>query len=98
MGGAAQPSRAVVESSDKQRDGWTLWREIYGTIIGTLPFVIMLAVAWMNMSERLRVAEIEIVYLKELARDRAGELTSRLDRIANQIEALQRQVAAIGAK
>jgi hypothetical protein len=38
--------------------GWTLWREVYGTVIGTLPFIIGIMVAWMSMSERVRVLEV----------------------------------------
>lgn len=41
-----------------QKDGWTLWREVYGTVLGTLPFIIGIMMAWGSMSERVRVMEV----------------------------------------
>lgn len=70
----------------QRKDGWTLWREIYGTVLGTLPFIFILVAAWNSMSERVRVNEVHIetaraTFALELAnvknmlelRDRQGE-------------------------
>lgn len=51
----------LTEYMTTERTGWTLWREIYGTFIGVLPFLLLAFGAWMNMSERVRVAEVQIV-------------------------------------
>lgn len=46
------------------KDGWTLWREVYGTVLGTLPFILALMVAWNSLTERVRVMEVNHEGLK----------------------------------
>jgi hypothetical protein len=82
--------------------GWTLWREIYGTVIGIMPFVAALLVWGSSINERVRVAETEIQHLKEtdirheqsLTVNRSEELAA-LNNITVQLTQLQQQVARL---
>jgi hypothetical protein len=88
----------------ERKNGWTLWREIYGTVLGTLPFVLV-AIGWAsNVNQRLSIVELEVQHAKQIAEsDRANarddriEAGRKLDKIIDAVTVLQQQVARQGA-
>ena len=74
-----------------------MWKEIIGTVVGVLPFVVMLALAALKwggeLSQEVAVDAQRITSL-ELQRN---EITSKLDRISDKIDVLSQTVAAQGA-
>lgn len=96
-------SEANEYAGPERRDGkqgWTLWKEIYGTLIGTMPFVVMLIVWGSSVQNRLAILEIEVQHSKQMAdadrasaRDERQAAGQKLDRIIDQIATLQQQVA-----
>lgn len=94
-----------TRTGDRRRNSWTLWREIYGTVIGTLPFIVGLVIWASNVNQRLSVVELEISHNKELlatdrtnAREDRQELSRKLDRIQLQIEEMQKLIARDGGR
>ena len=99
----------VPQFTPPARDGWTLWREIYGTVLGTLPFVIGLILAWNSLTERVRVMEVNHEALKatmalELANLR-GNIDSRdrqndrdREQIIKSLDRISAQIEALQAR
>jgi hypothetical protein len=93
--------------SDHRKSGWTLWREIYGTFIGLLPLLVVISgVAWTVIRDTDRHT-LEIFYLQQADKRHEEQMTAlrleqasirleiigKMDKIGNQIEELQKQVA-----
>ena len=89
------------------KDGWTLWREIWGTFLGALPALLVAGGAVMQLYSLVQIHTVEINHLKEadtrheaqLQLQRAelvsarAELGAKLDKIDQRIERLQEIVA-----
>jgi len=91
-----------ISNDIKSRSEWTMAKEIIGTFIGIAPFVIALVMWGSSINERIRVIEVKTDHLDaadhrnaELLRDQRTEIIARMDRIGQQIEALQQTVARI---
>lgn len=89
----------------KTQSGWTLAKEIYGTLIATLPIIIVLIVWGQSISERIRVIEVRVELSEAADRRREDEAANqrrevlqRIDRLGNQIETLQQSVARLAAR
>lgn len=96
-----------LENVEHRGSGWTLWREVYGTFIGILPLILVVAGAAMTLVRDSDRHEIEIAYLKQkneqfeqriqvtrVETEKARqEILARMEKISVQIETLQIQVA-----
>lgn len=93
----------IVEA--KTQSEWTLAKEIYGTMIATLPFVIVLIVWGARVNERISMVEVrlEIADVTDRKReadsaDSRRELLAKMDRLSIQVENLQQTVARLAAR
>jgi hypothetical protein len=92
---------------ERRKEGWTLWKEIYGTIIGAaavfVPIAIGVVTYFSKQVERIDVHDSKIIAIEKIDAiretqrlERAGELDKRLMRMEgsqDRIEAtLQRLV------
>jgi CHASE3 domain sensor protein len=98
-----------IGNKTKQTSGWTLAKEIYGTFLGMLPFLVMLLLFLINVVRQLDNHDTEIKHLKEAdarfetllnqmrveSMAQRAELLSRLDKIDSRVEAVQQSVAKL---
>jgi len=86
----------IVDGADtspkRDKDGWTLWREVYGTVIGTLPFIIGIMVAWASMSERIKVLEVNHDSYKNTVAIEHAALRATMDSRDRQIDRDREQI------
>lgn len=95
----------MEQQEERRRDGWTLWKEVYGTFLATIPALVMAigfaASLWSVQREhalQIRyLQEADARYERERERDR-GEVLIRLDRINATGETLQQNVARVSAQ
>jgi hypothetical protein len=78
--------RDLAKHANDSAVRWTLWREIYGTFIGVLPFLLVGLGAWMNMSERVRVAEVQITANKQSHDMEIANIKTTLEAASKQTE------------
>jgi hypothetical protein len=94
------PDERIAASAMKTASQWTMFKEIIGTFIGIMPFVVGIVIWGSNLQERTKVNEVDIAHLKEAdkrhdeeQKTQRQEVIQKLDRIAIQIESLQMSVA-----
>ena len=87
------------ELEDRRRNGWTLWREIYGTVIGALAVVIPVAI-WMggyltDHDRKITNHEARVQRLEQSDNEQEGrilekgrQLDTRLDRMESKLDRL----------
>mgnify|MGYP000617843129 FL=1 len=91
------------EYDSREKHGWTLWKEVYGTFLGFLPFALALVAWWSYVNGKLAEHDLKLITLekaddrheRETDRNRV-EVLQRLDRIGGQIENLQTNMAKTG--
>lgn len=83
----------------KGRSQWTMMKEIVGTFVGVLPFLIVVVIAWYDLKERVRVAELNIEFQRMATtrvdgdlREQRSETLIKLDRLSAQLDAAQRTI------
>lgn len=85
---------------ERRKDGWTLWKEVYGTFIGILPFL-LLVLGWgiaMQQEQSLHTLRLTNLEKADVKHDQdqqliRTEINNRLERISTQIENLQKDVS-----
>ena len=89
------------------KEGWTLWKEVWGTFLGALPSLLIAGGAMMNLYSLVQVHTVEIEHLKEAdsrheqqlleqrrsLNDARLEISSKLERIDTRLERLGELVA-----
>ena len=84
------------------KEGWTLWREVWGTFLGALPALLMAGAAILRMYSEVEVHSVELSHLKEadirhelaLAQQR-GEMAAQRNEILNRLEGIGRQMESV---
>lgn len=87
------------ETKKPNKDGWTLWREIYGTVIGALAVVVPAALILASyltdhdrkiVNHEVRVQILERTDSEQEARtlQKAKEIDRRLERIEEKLDRL----------
>jgi len=79
----------------KTNSKWSVGKEVVGTFLGVLPFVIMLIIWGSNVERRLGVIESLDQVKAEVLRDQRTELLVKLDRLSQQVAELQTSVAKL---
>jgi len=79
----------------KTNSKWSVGKEVVGTFLGVLPFVIMLIIWGSNVERRLGVIESLDQVKAEVLREQRTELLVKLDRLSQQVAELQTSVAKL---
>lgn len=82
------------EEEAQKNGGWTIWKEILGTALGVLPFLVTVGLAalrWGGDIERNVAVDAQRITALELQR---SEIAQKLDRISDKIDVIAQTVAA----
>lgn len=83
------------DGDDRRRGQWTMVREIIGTIVGVMPFVVGMFVWGLRIDARVAQTEVLITALQKedtrqevIRSERASELDKRMERVEVKIDKL----------
>lgn len=84
-----------IERRREQQNGWTWWKEIVGTgiaVAGVMTPICIVLIAWGSHVETTIAVSQQRLSTLEIAR---SEILSKLDKISDQVEAVNQRVAGL---
>ena len=85
-----------------RRDWWDVTREITGTFVGVLPYVVMLFLYLSSIDKRMSLSELRLerVEIENARQDQAAErqrqdVISKIDKLSEQMGSVQAAIARL---